>query len=107
MCLELGRQANDALVQRVARQALDRDDDRLVHLVGHDAPDLLLAHGRARGGGHFLPPLPVAAATRLRRAGAGLGAVTTARSSRSRSVITVKRRAIERRVWVNWLWSSS
>src|SRR4051812_28272656 len=107
MCLELGRQANDALVQRVARQALDRDDDRLVHLVGHDSPDLLLAHGCARCRAHLLPPLPVVAGTRPRRRVAGCGALTTARSSRSRSVITVKIRAIERRVAVSWLWSSS
>ena len=43
--LNLVDQADDALVQRVPRQTLDRHDDRLVHLVGHDAADLFLAHG--------------------------------------------------------------
>ena len=42
--LELGGQADDALVERVAREPLDGDDDRLVHLVGHHAADLGLAH---------------------------------------------------------------
>ena len=41
--LELRGQADDALVERMAREALDRDDDRLVHLVGDDAADLGLA----------------------------------------------------------------
>ena len=43
--LELRRQADDPLVDRVAGEALDGHDDRLVHLVAHDAADLRLALG--------------------------------------------------------------
>src|SRR2546428_10195588 len=39
---ELGRQADNPLVEGVARQALHGHDDRLVHLVAHDAADLCL-----------------------------------------------------------------
>ena len=38
--LNFVRQADDPLVERVARQALDGHDDRLVHLVADDAADL-------------------------------------------------------------------
>jgi hypothetical protein len=46
--LELRRQADDQLVDRVAGEALDGHDDRLVHLVAHDAADLRLALGLLR-----------------------------------------------------------
>src|SRR5688500_10561612 len=49
--LELGAQADDALIERVALQALDGDDDRLVHLVADDASDLLLALAARDAGG--------------------------------------------------------
>src|SRR5262245_32802810 len=123
MCLELRGQANDALVERVSRQPLNRDDDRLVHLVGHDAPDLFLAHRRSRAvagralrcahrlGAHsFLPPevdflvdsllFAVVLRPRPRTRPAGLAGTAftacwaTAFSSRPRSVITVSNRAI-------------
>src|SRR6188508_1490004 len=102
----------------MALQALDRDDDGLVHLVRDDAPDELLAARADWRGGHDLPPRGVAVAVslavglaaallpvrRVRRAGGG-GAASM--GSRLRSVITVKMRAIERRVWASWVWSVS
>src|SRR5439155_6140580 len=48
--LELGGQADDALVQPVAREPFDGHDDRLVHPVAHHAPDLGLALALPRGG---------------------------------------------------------
>src|SRR6187399_2870198 len=137
MGLELRGQANDALVERVALQTLDRDDDRLVHLVGHDSSDLFLLQCRAiaglcgrRGAHSSLPPVAALGAASLlallallalfalvvvrlrrspRRAGAlGAGAGrTTMLSSSPRSVMTVRTRATVRRAWVSWLWSVS
>src|SRR5688500_4109938 len=60
--LELGREANHALVERVARQALDRYDDRLVHLVRHDPADLcLLDHCALSDCAHSSSPLAASA----------------------------------------------
>ena len=84
MGLELGRQADDALVQPVAGQALDGHDDRLVHLVADHAPDLRLAlcllHGVA-------PCHRTVLVTHVRAAWV------------RRSRWTVRIRAIVRRVW--------
>src|SRR4029450_12656925 len=100
MGLELVGQADDALVERVALQALDRDDDGLVHLVRDDAPDELLAAGARWRRRHDLPPRDEVVAAglaaarpgrrRVRRTGAG-GAASN--GSRLRSVITVRMRA--------------
>src|SRR5512133_94386 len=80
MGLELRGQADDALVEAVAREPLDGHDDRLVHLVAHHAPDLglaLAAGGGAVGGrlghGHRLLALSGAAGARLARRAGRLG----------------------------------
>src|SRR5438105_174979 len=65
--LELGRQTDDALVERMARQALDGHDDRLVHLVRHDPADLLLVQcGALLDGAHSSSPLAALAAVLVR-----------------------------------------
>jgi hypothetical protein len=70
---ELGRGLHDALVQAVTRQALDRDDDRLVRLVADDAADLglpLSLHGGGGScGGHPDAPTPPRASRLTARAG--------------------------------------
>ena len=48
--LELGREADDPLVEPVAGEPLDGHDDRLVHPVADDATDLRLALGMHLGG---------------------------------------------------------
>ena len=80
--LNFVRQADDALVERVARQALDGHDDRLVHLVADDAADLRLPLALHRGASLLSSrDLP---SRRLRAS--------------SRSLWTVRIRAIVRRV---------
>src|SRR5512135_1574337 len=51
MRLELRGQADDALVEPVTGEALDGHDDRLVHLVAHDATGLRLADAPLGAGG--------------------------------------------------------
>ena len=81
--LNLRRQADDALVERVARQALDGHDDRLVHLVADDAADLRLPLALHRGGCSCHRVISLTPSSRRRR---------------WRSRWTVRIRAIVRRV---------